>query len=376
MGRGGVKLAHALDVFGIDVDGPRRARRRRVHGRLHRRPAAPRRAARRRARRRARAARLAHPQRSARRWSSSGSTRGASSPERLPPDAGCSISSPSTCRSSPCARSCPVVPPLLAPGARRRRAREAAVRGRARRGRQGRTGADAGGARARRRGRVTRGGGARIGRASAMTDSPITGTEGNREFLLHLRVAEGHADDRDQPVAAGPVKRVGIVAKRGSATRRRCSRSWPAWLERARRRGRVRDRDGGARAGGAATAARLAARSCRGRWTSSSCSAATARCSAMADRIAQAGARRPDPRRELRQPRLPDRDHAAGAVRVARVRARRAGARSTTRMMLRGAHAARRRDVRRPLVLNDIVVTRAARCRASSISRCPSTISS
>ena len=39
MSRGGEKLAGALDAFGLDVDGPRGARRRRVDGRLHRLPA-------------------------------------------------------------------------------------------------------------------------------------------------------------------------------------------------------------------------------------------------------------------------------------------------------------------------------------------------
>ena len=46
----------------------------------------------------------------------------------------------------------------------------------------------------------------------------------------------------------------------------------------------------------------------------------------MADRIADAGTRCSDPRRELRQPRLSHRDHAERAVPIARVRARRDGA--------------------------------------------------
>ena len=44
VGRGGIKLAHALDVFGIDVHGPARPRHRRLDRRLHRRAAAARRA--------------------------------------------------------------------------------------------------------------------------------------------------------------------------------------------------------------------------------------------------------------------------------------------------------------------------------------------
>ena len=41
--RGGVKLANALDALGVDVSRPPRARRRRLHRRLHRLPAAARR---------------------------------------------------------------------------------------------------------------------------------------------------------------------------------------------------------------------------------------------------------------------------------------------------------------------------------------------
>ena len=37
--RGGIKLANALDAFGVDVDGSPRAGRRRLHGRVHRLPA-------------------------------------------------------------------------------------------------------------------------------------------------------------------------------------------------------------------------------------------------------------------------------------------------------------------------------------------------
>ena len=44
VGRGGLKLAHALDAFGIDVTGATRARHRRLDRRLHRRAAAARRA--------------------------------------------------------------------------------------------------------------------------------------------------------------------------------------------------------------------------------------------------------------------------------------------------------------------------------------------
>ena len=44
VGRGGLKLAHALDAFGIDRHGTPRARHRRVDRRLHRRAAAARRA--------------------------------------------------------------------------------------------------------------------------------------------------------------------------------------------------------------------------------------------------------------------------------------------------------------------------------------------
>ena len=56
--RGGLKLAGALDAFGVDVARRRRPRRRRVHRRLHRLPAAARGGARLRPRRRLRPARL------------------------------------------------------------------------------------------------------------------------------------------------------------------------------------------------------------------------------------------------------------------------------------------------------------------------------
>ncbi len=67
VGRGGLKLAHALDAFAIDPRGAHRPRRRRLDRRLHRRAAAARRDAGRRARRRPRPARLVAAHRSARR---------------------------------------------------------------------------------------------------------------------------------------------------------------------------------------------------------------------------------------------------------------------------------------------------------------------
>ena len=77
VGRGGLKLAHALDTFGIAVDGPRRARHRRLDRRLHRRAAAARRA---RASSRSTSATVSSTGRCAPTrgsWSSSTSTRGA-----------------------------------------------------------------------------------------------------------------------------------------------------------------------------------------------------------------------------------------------------------------------------------------------------------
>ena len=68
------------------------------------------------------------------------------------------------------------------------------------------------------------------------------------------------------------------------------------------------------------------------------------------------GGRRPDCRREFRKPGIPDRDHAAGALPVARGRARRHGAdRRTDDAAL--THVARRRGYADRLALNDVVIT-------------------
>ena len=64
--RGGEKLRSALDRFGVDPARPRLPRRRRLHGRVHRLPAAGGRGARRGRRRRLRPARVGDPQRPAR----------------------------------------------------------------------------------------------------------------------------------------------------------------------------------------------------------------------------------------------------------------------------------------------------------------------
>ena len=81
----------------------------------------------------------------------------------------------------------PVLPPLVAPGsdivALVKPQFEAGRDGR----RQGRPGAGSGGARARGRRRDGRGRCSRIGARWRSIDSPITGAEGNREFLMHLR---------------------------------------------------------------------------------------------------------------------------------------------------------------------------------------------
>ena len=90
-----------------------------------------------------------------------------------------------------------------APAARRRRRRagQAAIRGRTRRGRRGGSSATPRSMRewSTRSAPPRRG---RIDAAERSTPSPITGTEGNVEFLLHLRAHD-----------AMPSRRVGIVAK-------------------------------------------------------------------------------------------------------------------------------------------------------------------
>ena len=82
----------------------------------------------------------------------------------------------------------------------------------------------------------------------------------------------------------------------------------------------------------------------------------------MADRIARSRRGRPDPRRELRQPGFPDRDHARRALPA--LEAVLAGtAQIDERMMLRVAHAARRRRHADRLALNDVVITKGALSR-------------
>ncbi len=134
VGRGGLKLAHALDVLRH-----RRRRPRRASTSAPRRAASPTcccSAGRARRRRRSTSATAS--------WTG-GSARDPRvtvhrGRQRPPPDAGrparprrpAPTSSPSTSRSSRCALILPPLPPLLAPAGRPRRAREAAVRGRAR----------------------------------------------------------------------------------------------------------------------------------------------------------------------------------------------------------------------------------------------------
>ena len=156
--------------------------------------------------------------------------------------------------------------------------------------------------------------------------SPIAGAEGNREFFLHLRPRRRPADAR---------RRAG-----GGWCRRRCAVSTVGILVRARPRARpgptLRDLSAGCASAASASASRSAR---RGWWTTSprpAPVAAAAEVAASGRRAGRAGRRRHPPRRqpprrapgaragrELRQPRLPDRDHAARAVPHPRGRAAR-----------------------------------------------------
>ena len=137
VGRGGLKLAHALDVFGIDVSGRLALDIGASTGGftdvLLQRGAR----ARRRARRRPRPARLEAAQRPARDRHRARQRAHADAPISCRQTRASSTSSRSTSRSSRCARSCRSCR-RCSRRRRRRRAREAAVRGRPRRSRQGR----------------------------------------------------------------------------------------------------------------------------------------------------------------------------------------------------------------------------------------------
>ena len=127
--RGGLKLAHALDAFGIDVAAAR-PRHRRLDRRLHRRAAPARRA---RGSWRSTSATVSSTGACATIRASSCiehvNARASDAPLTCP---AASTSSRSTSRSSRCATFCPSVPAPAAPEGRRRRAGEAAVRGRPR----------------------------------------------------------------------------------------------------------------------------------------------------------------------------------------------------------------------------------------------------
>ena len=191
--RGGEKLAHALDATGVDPSGARRARRRRLDRRVHRRAAPARRGARGRARRRLRPAPPAPPRRPARDRARADERARARArapvrarPRRLrrlvhlAPDSRCRLRST-----------------LAAPGWRGARPRQAAVRGRPRRGAAEASSAT-GGPPPRARARSPRR--RALGRRDAgVVDSGLPGPKGNREFFLHLvhaRAAE-LADDLD-----------------------------------------------------------------------------------------------------------------------------------------------------------------------------------
>ena len=109
--RGGEKLDHALEAFELEVAGRDCARRRRLDGRVHRRPAPARRRARDRARRRLRAAPSAHPRRPAREGAGADERARASRSSRSRRS-----SSSATSRSSACARPCRRRCALAAPG--------------------------------------------------------------------------------------------------------------------------------------------------------------------------------------------------------------------------------------------------------------------
>ena len=155
------------------------------------------------------------------------------------------------------------------------------------------------------------------------------------EFLVHLV----HEDRRHERIARLPGRH--RRQDRTCTKRPHLLDDIAAWLRARQVERRLRDATPRTlAASGSRWPGRVRARNCRARSTSSSCSAATARCSAMADRIARRRPRRPAARRELRQPGLPHRDHAARVVPVARVGARRRRASFDERLMLRA-------DVRR-----------------------------
>ena len=190
VGRGGVKLAHALDAFAHRPAGPPGARHRRVDRRLHRRAAAARRRERHRARRRPRPARLAAAHRPAR--------HRARRRQRARADAATMCRTRSTLVTIDVAfislrHILPALPPFLEAGAdivalvkpQFEAGRDEVGQTRPRH----RPGGARGGHRARHRRRPAR---ARTSRRVGMTPSPITGATGNQEFSCHLRAAAEH----------------------------------------------------------------------------------------------------------------------------------------------------------------------------------------